>query len=304
MKTAVNIIAYLFARFFEIPFRILPYRACLFLGRVIVITLYPFAASKKKIARENIRYAFPELSEQERDELLWKHFLFLGDVAGSTLYAPRIDQTWMDKYLEYDPDSLILEQETYKEGKGFFCVSGHYGVWELMVHFMPLRYRISSVYKKIRNPYVEKWMYNVRTKNGMILIDMKEPGLVPKALKQGHIVGIAPDQNAGQAGIFVDFFNRKASTFKGLSVFTYLTGARNLLYSSNFIGNGKVRVSIRDMGTIDKKSEADKEEAIKKFTVKWTKILEEEVRKMPEQYLWIHRRWRTKPGDFPGQESV
>lgn len=81
----------------------------------------------------------------------------------------------------------------------------------------------------------------------------------------------------------------------------YLTGAKMLLYSVLCGENGKVIVRVKDLGCVDKKAFQDRETAIRHYTEVWTKALEEEVKLCPEQYFWVHRRWRTKPGDFPGQ---
>ena len=81
----------------------------------------------------------------------------------------------------------------------------------------------------------------------------------------------------------------------------YLTGAKLLLYSVVCGEDGKVIVRVKDMGVIDKKKFPSRDMAVRHYTEMWTRLLEEEVKLFPEQYFWVHRRWRTKPGDFPGQ---
>ena len=207
----------------------------------------------------------------------------------------------MDKYLSYEPEFLKIEQDTNKEGIGVVLVSGHLGTWEILVQFMGLRMKGAGIYKKIRNPFVDKWVKSLRENNGILLVTTDESSRVMKLLKDGYWIGFGSDQNAGKAGIFVNFFNRPASTYQGPALMAYLTGAKLLLYSVVCGEDGKVIVRVKDMGVIDKKKFPSRDMAVRHYTEMWTRLLEEEVKLFPEQYFWVHRRWRTKPGDFPGQ---
>ena len=301
MKNIGYIFSFTIAYLFYLPFRFLPYRWCLGYGRFLVLLLYPFAKKHKKIAYENISYAFPEYTEEQKKNLLKKSFLHLGNLLAGSLWAPRLTKEWMDEYLVYDEKSLKLEKETIAEGIGVVLVSGHLGTWEILVQFMGVRMKGGGIYKKIRNPYVDKWLRRLRENNGISLVAMEDSARVVKMLKSGYWVGFGSDQNAGKAGIFVDFFHRKASTFQGPALMAYLTGAKLFLYSVLCGEKGKVIVRVTDLGSIQKKEFESRDLAVRHYTEKWTKALEEDVRLYPEQYFWVHRRWRTKPGDFPGQ---
>jgi len=263
--------------------------------------LYPFAKKHRKIAYENISYAFPDLNEEKKLKLLKKSFLHLGNLLAGSLWAPRLTREWMDKNFVYDDYSIKIEKQTIEEGIGVVLISGHLGTWEILVQSMGIRMKGAGIYKKIRNPFIDKWLRNLRENNGIKLIPMEDSPQVVKMLKSGYWVGFGSDQNAGKAGIFVDFLNRKASTFQGPALMAYLTGAKILVYSTLSGDNGKVIVRVNDLGVINKKEFPNRDTAIRFYTEKWTKTLENEVRQYPDQYFWVHRRWRTKPGDFPGQ---
>ena len=263
--------------------------------------LYPIAKKHRKIAYENISYAFPELSEEDKLILLKKSFLHLGTLLAGSLWAPRLTRKWMDEHFVYDDNSLKIEKHTIEEGIGVVLISGHLGTWEILVQSMGARMKGAGIYKKIRNPYIDKWLRNLRENNGIKLVPMEDSVQVVKMLKNGYWVGFGSDQNAGKAGIFVDFLNRKASTFQGPALMAYLTGSKMLVYSALSGENGKVIIRVNDLGIINKKEFPDRDSAIRAYTEKWTNALENEVRQFPEQYFWVHRRWRTKPGDFPGQ---
>lgn len=295
-------LVFLVAYLLYFPFKVLPYRVCLFYGRCISIFLYPFARKHRKIAFENLTHAFPDWTQAQKKELVWKHFIHLGKLLAGTLYAPRLNAKWMEKYLIYDEESLRIEKETNASGVGVVLISGHLGTWEILVQFMGVRMKGGGIYKKIRNPYIDEWVRSLRERNGILLVPVEESGAVAKMLKNGYWVGFGSDQNAGKVGIFVDFFNRKASTYQGPVLMAYLTGAKMLLYSVVCGEEGKVHVRIKDLGFVNKKLFPEKEKVIRHYTEVWTKALEEEVKLFPDQYFWVHRRWRTKPGDFPGQE--
>jgi KDO2-lipid IV(A) lauroyltransferase len=250
---------------------------------------------------ENLTYAFPDWSEQQKKDLLWKNFLYMGNLLAGSLYAPRLTREWMDKYLVYDEESLKLEKDTIREGVGVVLISGHLGTWEILVQFMGMRMKGAGIYKKIRNPYVDKFVKKLREKNGIVLVPVEDSGTVVRMLKNGYWVGFGADQNAGKAGIFVDFFNRKASTFQGPVLMAYLSGAKMMYYSVVCGEAGKVIVRVKDLGLVDKKLFTEKDKIIRHYTELWTKVLESEVKLFPDQYFWVHRRWRTKPGDFLGQ---
>ncbi|HMV43039.1 MAG TPA: lauroyl acyltransferase [Leptospiraceae bacterium] len=301
MKQIGYFLSFLFAYFLYLPFKFLPYKACLAYGVGITKVLFPFAKKHRKIAYDNISHAFPEYTHEQRLALVKKHFEHLGRLLAGTLFASRVNKEWLDKYLVYDPESLQIEEDTKKEGVGVVLVSGHLGTWEILVQFMGVRMKGAGIYKQIRNPFVDKWVKSLREKNGIVLVTTEESNKVMKLLKDGYWIGFGSDQNAGKAGIFVNFFNRPASTYQGPALMAYLTGAKLLLYSVVCGEDGKVIVRVKNMGFIDKKKFPSREAAIRHYTELWTHLLEEEVKLFPDQYFWVHRRWRTKPGDFPGQ---
>lgn len=303
MKKFINLTSFIIAYIIYFPFRFLPYKWCLLIGKSVARLLYPIAKKHRKIAYENISYAFPELTESEKQNLVKKHFLHIGVLLGDSLYAPRINRKWLEKYAVYDDDSQEIERRVRDSGEGVILISGHFGSWELLVNYLGYVFKGLGIYKKIKNPYLDNWYKKLREASGIDLVSTEEPSsIIAKQLKKGRWIGFGADQNAGNVGIFVKFMNRYASTFQGPALMGYLTGGRMLLYS--FIKDEKDRVHIRikDLGTVDKKKYSNKKDAIRYYTELWTKTLEKEIHKFPEQYFWVHRRWKTKPGDFPDME--
>lgn len=286
---------------FYLPFRFLPYLACLSYGRWITRSLFPIAKKHRKIAADNLKYAFPEKSNEEIEILIKKHFEHLGVLLGHTLWAPRMTQKWLDKYLEYDAQSLEIENKTKEEKVGVVLISGHLGTWEILVQFMGIRMKGAGLYKKVRNPFVDRLLFNMRSKNGMVLVAVEDSAKAIRLLKQGYWIGFGSDQNAGKAGIFVPFLNRPASTFTGPVLMAMMTGSKMLYYSVLAGENGKVIVRVKDLGFVDKKKFENRDDALLYYTEQWTKALQEEIKLFPEQYFWVHRRWRTQPSQEKAQ---
>ena len=298
MKRLFYFPSFLFLYTIYLPFKFLPYRVCLSLGVFVTALLFPLARRHRKIADENLSFAFPEMTADEKKQLIKKHFRHLGILLAGSVYSPRMNDKWMGKYLIYDKESREIEEETKKEGVGVVLISGHLGTWEPMAQFMGVGMKGAAIYKKIRNPLIDTWLKNLREVHGIRMIPLEESGTVARLLKQGYWVAFGSDQNAGKAGIFVNFFNRPASTFQGPVLMAYLTGAKMLLYSILSGEEGKVIIRVKEIGFVDKKLFPTKEEVIHHYTERWSRMLEEEARLFPEQYFWVHRRWRTKPGDF------
>ncbi|GBF51542.1 lauroyl/myristoyl acyltransferase [Leptospira ryugenii] len=297
MKTIGYFFSFCIVYLFYLPFKILPYRVCLAYGILLTRIIFPIAKRHRKIAADNLHYAFPEKNEVEILNLVKKHFDHLGILLAHTLWAPRMTRKWLDTYLQIDEESLKIEEETKKSGVGVVLISGHLGTWEILVQFLGIRMKGGGIYKRVRNPFVDKLLHDMRANNGIVLVPVEDSSQVVKMLKQGYWVGFGSDQNAGKAGIFVPFMNRQASTFVGPVTMAYLTGAKMLYYSVLAGEKGKVIVRVKDLGFVDKKKFGTKEEILRYYTELWTRTLESEVRLFPEQYFWVHRRWRTQPPD-------
>ncbi len=288
-------IVFIFVYLFYLPFKFLPYLSCLSYGVWITRFLFPIAKKHRKIAADNMRFAFPEKSEAELQDLVKKHFDHLGVLLAHTLWAPRMTQEWLDKYLDYDSESLLIENNTKQEKVGVVLISGHLGTWEILVQFLGIRMKGAGLYKKVRNPFVDRLLYNMRTKNGIVLVAVEDSAKAIRLLKQGYWIGFGSDQNAGKAGIFVPFLNRPASTFTGPVLMAMMTGSKMLYYSVLAGKDGKIIVRVKDLGFVDKKKFSNRDEILLHYTKHWTQTLQEEIKLFPEQYFWVHRRWRTQP---------
>lgn len=299
MKQIKNFLIYILFRFIISPFEFLPYTWCVSLGRLLLRGIYQIDKRHRLVAAENIRHAFPEFSDEQVHDLVKRHYLYLGELLADSLFIARIDENWFKKYIVLDPDFQEIEGEM-KTTKRKLVISGHLGNWEVMLAYAGKYLNAGSIYKPVKNPFVDKFLYKIRSRSGAVLVPVNDTIMAAREIKKGILMGFAADQNAGRAGIFVEFLNRPASTFAGPVIMASLTKARIFMVTTYKI-NGQLHLTGSDLGYIDNEKFIDKATMLKHYTGLWVKELAKHIKKHPEQYFWVHRRWRTKPGDFPGQ---
>jgi KDO2-lipid IV(A) lauroyltransferase len=177
-------------------------------------------------------------------------------------------------------------------------VGAHYGNFEIIGYMMGLfGFNVYSIARPLDNPFISKYLYGVRERVGQKIIDKKGAAeLFDKVASTGATLCFIADQDAGEKGIFVDFFGRKASTYKSIGL---LAITNNIPIG---IGYGR-RIDNRfffEMGVtriIFPNEWADKEDPLLWVTAEYTKEIEQFVREDPTQYWWIHRRWKHRPKD-------
>ncbi len=295
MKTFTDFIAYLLIRAAVFPFAVLPYDACLRLGRALTTLLFPIARKHRRIAEENLKHAFPDQDEAWRKRTVREHFKCLGMMVADALYGPRLNDRFFQERVIFEGDSKAIEQRAASAGTGVVLMCGHLGTWELLVQYTGRVMKGGGIYKPMSNRFVDAWYKRMREASGITLFTMDETGGVLRYLKKGRCVGIVSDQNAGRAGIFVDFLNRPASTFLGPVTLADLSGSHILFYTAIHDEHGKVRIRIQDLGRVDRSAFPDRDSAVRHYTQLWTRALEEQVRAHPPHYFWVHRRWKYTP---------
>lgn len=190
---------------------------------------------------------------------------------------------------------LLLTSE-----KGVLFVTGHFGNWEVVGYTMAtLGFPTVSIARHLDNPYVHEYAFSVREKTGMRIVDKRGASdVVDNVLEHGGAVGVVADQDAGRKGAFVDFFGRKASTYKLIALMAIrydvpiVVGYGRRLNEDYCFEMGIERV-------IYPREWADQDDPMMWITQEYTHALEATIRRAPEQYLWMHRRWKHRPKGEP-----
>ncbi len=295
-----NFILYLIFLTLSIPFRIVSYTIAQKLGYFITVLFFKTFKRYPKIIHNNLEFAFPEKDSDFYKNIYKKNIIFTGKLLADTFCKFKMDSNWFQKRILKNQETLTIEKEIenkIKNKEPVILISGHLGSWENLAQYLGFRFypNTAIIYKSIKNPYVDKWFYKARSKTGAKLFSMEDSLSAIKFLQEGKLLAIAPDQNAGSAGILIDFLNRPASTYKGPAFIGLLSKAH--LYFVTLLHNDKANMQLiyKYIGKIEEDSKNQKEKYIKIWTAKWVKTLEAFIKQYPEQYFWVHQRWKTTP---------
>ncbi|TKJ41756.1 hypothetical protein CEE37_04085 [candidate division LCP-89 bacterium B3_LCP] len=272
--------------------RFLSRNASIRLGELLGDVVYRIGI-RTDVTRDNLRRAFPEKSPEEIEDIVRNCYRHFGAVLSEFARLPLLRKQNVPNLVETD-DRHVLD-EALKAGKGGIVVSGHLGNWELMgasssVLGLPVNYVVTDQ----QNPNVTVFMDQLRQSSGVKIIKRRDAikGVL-KAMKNNELVAILSDQDAHEAGAFVPFFGRLASTPRGAAMFSLRTGAPLIFVESYRQGMGRLKVIHEFIS--DKDLPLDRDDAIGELTHRFTARLEEAVRCHPEQWFWMHRRWKSSP---------
>jgi len=254
----------------------------------------------RQVGMRNLAMAFPQKHEAERRRILRGVFTSLGRQLAELCQFPRYTAENVDDVVVYD--GLEHFQKAYARGKGVLFLTAHFGGWELSAFAHSLHgHWLHVVMRPMDNPYLDRLLQSYRTMYGNKVVPKDDfvRGLLA-AMKCGETVGILMDTNmTPPQGIFVDFFGIPACTASGLARIALRTDAAVVpgftIWDERL---GKYR--LRFDAAVELVRSGDLEADIVANTQKFTAVIEDYVRRYPEQWLWVHRRWKTRPeGDPP-----
>jgi KDO2-lipid IV(A) lauroyltransferase len=184
-----------------------------------------------------------------------------------------------------------LEQAAAR-GKGILLLSAHLGNWELLAPSHALTaFPLSIVVRPLDEPLLQRLAERFRRRSGVELIGKRRAlHEVAEALRRGRMVGVLLDQNSSRSeGVFVPFFRVAASTSKGLALLSLRTGAPVVPVFIRRVGAGRHRVEV------DAPLPVPADRDVLAYTAAFTRVIEGAIRRTPEQWFWMHERWRTRP---------
>ncbi len=286
----INIFLYLLYQIFSFTIRIIPDRLRYLIGITLGNLVFYGIKKRREIGINNLKMAFPELSDQAARELTKKscHHLGLNLVEFTMLSHVKKEDLLNNIQIE---NKDILDQ-VLAGGQGIIIYTAHFGNWELLGVDLALQgYSLHVLAQAQNNPYFNDRINQIRELAGMRLIPlgMSVRGAF-KVLKNREILCIAGDQNAGTKGWSVNFFGRTTPTYPGAVQLAVRTGA--VIVPAYIIREGWRchRIKIYQPYAI-KKSATEKEQH--QLLQELTSLSEEVIREYPEQWLWLHRRWKN-----------
>lgn len=290
-----HLIEYISVKIFVFFILNLPLKLTYFFSEILSDIVFFIFRIRRKTVLENLKIAFGK-------EKSYTEILKIARNTYSNILKTFIETLYYD--IKYKPEQLKDKfflyygkeylEKSYKQNKGTIIVSGHFGNWELLgTSIIALGYPTTFIVAEFKNKLVNKVINNYRKQKGVKIIYRETTPLknIIKMLKNNEFVCFASDQDAGSGGIFVDFFGRLSSTPQGAAAFCLKTGANIIVAMGIPSEDRKFLKAVFIPVEIQKTS--NKEKDIYLYTQKFTKIIEEYIRKYPQHYFWLHKRWKT-----------
>jgi KDO2-lipid IV(A) lauroyltransferase len=272
--------------------RIMPPAMVERLGTTLGLTFYTLDRAHRRVADRNVAAAFPTRSDAERRAIVRGAFTHFGRLLFELLKFGTLTDAEMLARVEFEGEERV--RAAYAQGRGILFVTGHFGYWELqaLVHALKLQ-PMAVMARALDNPDLHQMLEQMRTRTGNSVIYRQ--GTLRRALRvlhDGQGVGVLIDQHIqSRDAIHVDFFNRPAATTPIVAALALRTGARIVPLFALPLGRGRYRMIYEH--AIEPPPEGT-DDPIHELTQRCTDVLEMYVRRNPELWLWMHRRWRDE----------
>ncbi|MFN7918249.1 MAG: lysophospholipid acyltransferase family protein [Vicinamibacterales bacterium] len=263
-------------------------------GAALGLAFHTLDRSHRRVAERNVAAAFPTRTPTEHKAIVRATFEHFGRLLFELLKFSTLTNEQMLARVEFEGEERV--RSAYAQGRGVLFVTGHFGYWELQALVHGLRLQPMWVMARaLDNPYLHRLLEDMRTRTGNGVIYRQ--GTLRRALRvlqEGKGVGILIDQHiSSRDAIHVDFFNRPAATTPIVAALALRTGARIVPLFALPLGNGRYKMVYEH--AIEPPPDGT-DDPIHELTQRCTDVLEMYVRKHPELWLWMHRRWRDAPG--------
>ena len=246
----------------------------------------------------HLAQAFPERDSTWRGRVARDSYRHFAREAAMTFRLSRMDprdvvrRTEMEGFEEF--------REAVEEGAGAVVVSGHLGNWEIAGASAAARgVPMDVVAHRQKNPLFDRYLVETRARLGLnVMVKNDAFRLARRSLAAGRVAAFVADQNIRRRGVFVDFFGSRAATPKGPALFALRSGAPIFLGTAIRLPGWPSRYRVR-AERVPVPRDVPIEEAVVELTQRYTSLLERRIRDAPEQYFWLHRRWKTQPAQEP-----
>lgn len=270
--------------------RMLPMGLVLGLGTLLGRAFYTFDAPHRRLAIRNLEAAFPLRTRSECETIARGMFSHFGRLLMVLLKFSTMPPAKMLEHVEFAGEERVLH--AHDQGKGVLLFTGHFGFWEInaLVHALHLQ-PMAVLARPLDNPLLHQLLESVRRKTGNAVIYRRGAiRRVLRALEANQAVAVLIDQHIQSSdAVYVDFFNRPAATTSALAALALRTGAPVVPVFALPLPGGRFRMVYEH--AVDPPA-ADSPDAVREFTQRCTDVLEMYVRRYPELWLWMHRRWR------------
>jgi KDO2-lipid IV(A) lauroyltransferase len=271
------------------------------LGEIVGFFAYCCLGRLRTTGERNLQLAYPDLSIKQRQTILKKMYLHLGWQMAEFCQMPRYSRENSTRFLHCEGLEHYLAAR--EQGRGVLVVTGHLGAWELSSFYHSMMgYPMSMVIRRLDNALLDRYVNRIRCLHGNQVLHKDDfaRGLIG-AMRKGETVGILMDTNmTPPQGVFVDYFSTPACTASGVARVAAKTGAA-VLPGFMLWEEAEQAYVLRFGPQLQMRETGDTEADLLENTQRCTSAIEQWVRRYPDQWLWVHRRWKTRP---PGEPAL
>ena len=275
---------------------LLPRKSSISLGGFLGKLAYFIIADTRRRTQNNLKMAFgEEKDEGEIKKLALNVFENAGKNVADAIRLKNMKWEEIEKITKIE--GLEYFDNVYKMGKGVIALTGHIGNFELLAAYLSLKgYKLSVIGRELYDRRLDALLVKSRESVGLENIPLSASvKQIIKALRAGGVLGVLADQDSRRVrGVFVNFFERPARTPVGPALLAYKTQSPIVPMAIVREGDDKYKIMVKE--PIKLASSDDEEKNIIQTTQEYTKVLESVIRKYPSQWLWMHDRWKSKPG--------
>jgi len=273
--------------------RLLPWRVSVVLGGQLGRFLYHILRKTRAVSFDNLKIAFgAEKDPVESAQIIKKSFIHLGKALIEVLAIPKLKPHEIDSLVSWDGEEYLKNTN----GKGIILIAGHIGNWELMGAALAHRgYAIHAIAAPLYNPRIDELLIGLRTLFGVKTISRGSPSSSRKileVLRKKEMLALLIDQDTRVDGVFVPFFNKKAYTPAGAAQLALRANAVTVMAFITRLPNNHHRLTIEKPLALFQTG--DKKDDIKNNTALFTSQIERQIRVNPDQWVWMHQRWKTQ----------
>ncbi len=299
MLTIGNYVVYLALRLVEVLLKLLPLNACCVIGETAGWLFYCISPSYRRLVSANMHIAFGgELTEPQIHALVRRHFITLGRNIVASIKIAMMPTSEIEARITYE--GLEHLATATAGGRGMIAAVGHFGNWELLAHLpklFPTEDR-ATLFQSLGNPFINRHIMQSRSRSGITLFDRNEGIFGPlKYIREGAGVAVLFDQHAGDLGTWVPLFGRLASTTRLPALMAIKSKVALVAISVHAEKRGYWRIVV--------KPPIEPTEAVPGganraawLTLRLNRAIEELIRLAPEEWFWVHDRWKTPNPDF------
>jgi KDO2-lipid IV(A) lauroyltransferase len=281
---------------------LLPHRAALWIGASAGLLLYGLDRRHRRLVQEQLQTAFPDWPRAQVRQTARRCYANLGKSAAEFARLGRANRETILQWVTIEGMEHV--ERARQQGRGVLILTAHLGNWELLgVVYALTGHRLFPIARPLDNPWLNGLINRIRNRHGSEVVSKKAasaPRDIIHALRQGHTVGILLDQNmAPRDGVFVNFFGRSACTSTGLALIARRTGAS--VVPAFIVREARGRHRIIFQPPVELAHSRNVEEDVVINTARCTAVIERMVRAYPDQWLWMHRRWKSQPPTTQGR---